>query len=443
MAEDPDARKDETASPAGPFDTTPPGPPHDAVPPPGWGSWVAPPPDPWSPPPNAPWGPSPEGTWTPAPWWPAPVLTPPPDQLEPRLRHPRFERPVFSLAGRAAPRLYAGGWILTMAGLAVLVALIAAAIAGIEMSLPSFMGLAIVEATLLSLAAGLTAAAGAQTLQRRADGWADYFGPSPFLLTAALILLLSALPMRTVLSHLGIDINSAGGSLLGLLVYLVGYVAMVHFLVVRTGALSWHDVVRPAKLALGRDDVELGPRGPVTEEDRLNATPTAVRVLKDVGWALLLLVPVILATVVLLALLMSVLGLTEHDIAPSSPVPVATGLLDRLYALIAVAVVAPIGEEIFFRGFATNAWARSLRRHRAILQAGLFFAAIHVINVDLGNGDTALRVAVVAFGGRIPVSIALAWLYVRRRSIVASGALHSAYNGTLVILSWIAASSVP
>jgi membrane protease YdiL (CAAX protease family) len=327
--------------------------------------------------------------------------------------------------------------------LAVLGGLIAAAAAGIQLALPPFAGLAIAEATVLSLAAGLTAAAAAQTLQRRADGWTDFFGPSPFLLTAALLLFLSAVPLRTLLSHLGIDIESAGGSLLGLLVYLVGYVAMVHFLVVRTGALTWHDVVRPRRLALGEDDVAMGPAGPITDEDRLNATPPAERLLKDVGWALLLLVPVIVGTVLLLAVLMSALGLTDRDISPSSPLPSAQGFLDRLYALIAAAVVAPIGEEIFFRGFATNAWARSLRRHRAILQAGLFFAFIHLINVDLGDPATALRVAVVAFGGRIPVSMALAWLYVRRRSIVASGTLHSAYNGTLVIISWLAASYVP
>jgi membrane protease YdiL (CAAX protease family) len=295
----------------------------------------------------------------------------------------------------------------------------------------------------MSLAAGLIAAGAAQTLQRRADGWQDYFGPSPFLLTAALILLLSAIPMRTILSYLGTDIESAGGSLVGLLVYLIGYVAAVHFLVVRTGALSWHDVVRPRHLAFGRDDVSMGPFGPISDEDRLNATPAGERLLKDVGWALLLLVPVIVATILLLAVLMTMLGLTNHDIAPSSPVPAASSLLDRVYALIAVAVVAPIGEEIFFRGFATNAWARSLKRHRAILQAGLFFAFIHVINVDKGDAGSALRVALVAFGGRIPVSIALAWLYVRRRSIFASGALHSAYNGTLVILSWLASSAVP
>jgi hypothetical protein len=191
MAEDPDATTEENGSPAGPADTLQPKPPAAVQPvntlPPGWAPWGPPPVAPWGPPPAGAWTPPPpiSGPWAPAPWWPTPVLTPPPDQLEPRLRHPRIERSVFALSGRAAPRLYATGWILTVTGLAVLGALIAAAAAGIELSLPSLVGVAIVEATLLSLAAGLVSAAAAQTLQRRLDGWADYFGPSPFLLTAA------------------------------------------------------------------------------------------------------------------------------------------------------------------------------------------------------------------------------------------------------------------
>jgi len=433
MAEDLRATGGENVSPTGEARVTSTEAPSIAAP--------AAPSGPWGPPPG-PWGPPP-GPWGPPPWWPPPVTAPPPDLLEPRLRHPIAGRSTFALAGRAAPRLYAAGWVLTIAGLGVLIGLVAATMAGIELGLPPLVGLALIEATILLVAAGLTAAAAAQALQRRADGWQDYFGPSPFLLTGALILLLSAVPMRTILAHLGIDIQSASGSLLGLLVYLIGYAAMVHFLVVRPGALSWHDIVRPRHLALGRDDVSIGPFGPISDEDRLNSTPAGERLLKDVAWALLLLIPVIIATTLLLTALMTLLGLTNRDIAPSSPVPAASTLLDRIYALIAVAVVAPIGEEIFFRGFATNAWARSLKRHRAILQAGLFFAFIHVINVDLGDASTAPRVALVAFGGRIPVSVALAWLYVRRRSIFASGALHSAYNGTLVILSWIAASAVP
>jgi membrane protease YdiL (CAAX protease family) len=264
-------------------------------------------------------------------------------------------------------------------------------------------------------------------------------------LTAALFLVLSALPVGAALKFIGVDVNSPSATLLGQLVNLIGYVVMVQLLAVRPGALSWHDVVRPRLLARGRDDVSIGPFGPVSDEDRLNATPTIERLIKDVGWALLLLIPVLIATSVAILALMSVLGLTSQDVAPSSPVPAATTALDRLLTLLAVAVVAPIGEEIFFRGFATNAWARSLKRHRAILQAGLFFAFIHIVNVisgDFTDVGTALKVTVVAFGGRIPVSLALAWLYVWRRSIFASGTLHSAYNATLLIISWLAATAV-
>src|ERR1035437_5068399 len=86
-----------------------------------WGPQPAPrgpAPAPWGPP-AAPWGPPP-APWGPAPWWPAPVLTPSPELLEPRLRHPHTSRSTFALAGRAAPRLYSAAWILTIVGLAAL-----------------------------------------------------------------------------------------------------------------------------------------------------------------------------------------------------------------------------------------------------------------------------------------------------------------------------------
>src|ERR1035437_5393725 len=107
-----------------------PGSPQDGIPvtPTPWG----PAPAPWAPQPGqwgpapGPWGPPP-GAWAPQPWWPAPVITPPPDLLEPRLRHPRTSRSTFGLQGRAAPRLYAAGWILSVASLAALSGLIVAA----------------------------------------------------------------------------------------------------------------------------------------------------------------------------------------------------------------------------------------------------------------------------------------------------------------------------
>lgn len=48
------------------------------------------------------------------------------------------------------------------------------------------------------------------------------------------------------------------------------------------------------------------------------------------------------------------------------------------------------------------------------------------------------RAAIFDFGARVPVAIALTWLYVRRRSILASGTLHAGYNGAMTLVSFLA-----
>ena len=103
--------------------------------------------------------------------------------------------------------------------------------------------------------------------------------------------------------------------------------------------------------------------------------------------------------------------------------------------MFAVAVIVPIGEEVFFRGFATNAWGRSLGRNSAILRAALFFAFIHILNGGNGEPGLVLRMAAFNFGARIPVAVALTWLYFRRRSILASSTLHASYNGLIQLLA--------
>ena len=116
------------------------------------------------------------------------------------------------------------------------------------------------------------------------------------------------------------------------------------------------------------------------------------------------------------------------------PCPRSSTGLDPWIAILAVAVIVPIGEEVFFRGFATNAWGRSLGRNSAILRAALFFAFVHILNVSSSEPGLALRMAAFNFGARIPVAIALTWLYFRRRSILASGTLHASYNGLIQLI---------
>jgi membrane protease YdiL (CAAX protease family) len=149
-----------------------------------------------------------------------------------------------------------------------------------------------------------------------------------------------------------------------------------------------------------------------------------------------MLAPVVFASGVLNLALAMILGLTTRDL--SSPLPTSTNGLDPWITLLAVAVIVPIGEEVFFRGFATNAWGRSLARKSAILRAALFFAFIHILNVSSTEPGLALRMAAFNFGARVPVAVALTWLYFRRRSILASGTLHASYNGLIQLIAILA-----
>ena len=78
---------------------------------------------------------------------------------------------------------------------------------------------------------------------------------------------------------------------------------------------------------------------------------------------------------------------------------------------LAGAIVAPFGEEILFRGFATTAWAADRGPRRALVQAALFFAFVHVLTISGGSASEAFGLAVrrlrVADPGR-----ARAWLAV-------------------------------
>jgi membrane protease YdiL (CAAX protease family) len=107
---------------------------------------------------------------------------------------------------------------------------------------------------------------------------------------------------------------------------------------------------------------------------------------------------------------------------------------------VAIAALVPLGEETFFRGYATNAWGRSLGRNSTILRASLFFAFVHVINTASTDASISWRVAIFNFGARVPVAFALTWLYMRRRSILASGTLHAGYNGLITLISFLPAT---
>ena len=60
------------------------------------------------------------------------------------------------------------------------------------------------------------------------------------------------------------------------------------------------------------------------------------------------------------------------------------------------------------------------------------FALAHVLTITGSSAQEAFGLAVVGFATRVPVALALGWLFVRRGSIWAPLGLHMAFNGVLL-----------
>ncbi len=312
---------------------------------------------------------------------------------------------MFTLEGRAAPGLYLVGWLASIMGGAILLVWAFAGITGITSA-----GLVLGGCALLAL--GLASAAGSQSLERRAHGAQAYHGPSPVLVFAAAIPITIIVVVLVFLpaSALGMASDSAAATFLSIVVTGLVYLGLVRLLVVGTGALRWAD------MGLRR---------------------SGQMIAEDLFWSALLALPVILVTALVVDVVIEIVGAV-----PESPLPAAHTSTDLAFNFVAAAVVAPLGEELFFRGFATTAWMRAAGERSAIVRGALFFAIAHVLTVGGTTFGEAFGRAVVAFVGRLPVSLTLGWVYVRRRSLYASIALHATFNGLLVILGEAAARSV-
>ncbi len=322
-----------------------------------------------------------------------------PGPEEPSPRPSPATRPgasTFTIEGRAAPALFVIGWLASVLGLgAVAIALLG----GSHPAAPILL-----LAGLLVLAIGLTAAAGSQGIERRARAVSGYGGPSPFLVFGATVptSLLIAVIVGIPLTFAGLPVDGPLARLGAVVAQAVVYAALIRLLVVDVGALSWADmgVRRPD----GRATAELAG---------------------GALWA----VPVILVTSLVAVLLTRFVPVTP--VSPLPPTGEASGLIINL---IAGAIVAPIGEELLFRGFATTAWARRIGDRRALVRGALFFAVVHVLAISGATAGEAVGLALVGFASRIPVGLALGWLYLRRGSIWAPIGLHATFNAILIVL---------
>ncbi len=304
---------------------------------------------------------------------------------------------TFSLEGRAAPALYLVGWLGSIVGLGIIVIALLAS-GSIGAALLFVIGLAVLGVALL-------AAGGSQAIERSRRVDLAYRGPSPvlaFVAVLAITLVLFVLVLAP-LSALGLDTLSPVATMISLLITALVYVGVVRLLVVGPGALSWAD---------------MGLRVP------------ARRAAVDLALGALLALPV-------LALTLTVGGVLSAFVEPApSPLPDSVDAAGLIVNLVSAAVIAPISEELFFRGFATTAWARAIGARSAIVRGALFFAVAHVVaQLDPSFAEGAQR-ALFSFVALLPVALTLGWLYLARRSLFASIGLHAAFNAIQVVAAF-------
>ena len=344
------------------------------------------------------------GPLEPAPLGPGPVPEGPPP---PPLTGPPGGG-LFTLEGRPAPGLYFAAWGLSVLGGALIfVALQTQA---------EVAGTVLLLAGLLALDLGFATAAGYQVLARRSRPEHRYRGPSPFLLLG--IYAITASLVGGLLGRLlgpSISETSAFGLFSVVLLNVAAIVTVVIF-VRRTGSLSWHDMGWPARGQL-----------------RLR------RAVTDVGYAAGITIPATMLAAFAAALIAMLLQLD-----PTSRPLNRSSTFDEPSLIIAAVILAPIGEEIFFRGFALTAWHRDLGRSRALLRSTVVFAAVHIVNVLGVEGDPSLgaRWALLQFLVILPVGYILGWLF-QQRGIIASIAGHAAYNAIIVTIAILAQRAVP
>ncbi|MGJ7532683.1 MULTISPECIES: lysostaphin resistance A-like protein [unclassified Variovorax] len=131
----------------------------------------------------------------------------------------------------------------------------------------------------------------------------------------------------------------------------------------------------------------------------------------------LLLVPALLLTITsALNLLMRVVPLSAWEESMFSRM--ADG---SIAAVLAVCVLAPLLEEMLFRGIVLRGFLQRYPRGQAIFMSALFFGAAHMNIYQF----------VVGF----VMGTVLAWLYERTRSLIPCIALHATYNITTLLLA--------
>jgi membrane protease YdiL (CAAX protease family) len=311
---------------------------------------------------------------------------------------------TFTIEGRQAPALFVVGWLGTLIGAAV----VGIAIIANRGSLSTLVMLG----GIVLLAIGLVAAAGSQGLERRARGMAGYAGPSPFLVFVASIpvSILAIVIVVLPLDAAGVALDGPVGTLLSVTIQAAVYLGLIRLLVVDTGALDWQS------MGIGRINI------------------AAIREMAGGAmWA----VPVYV-----LAILISSILLTVFPVTPESVLPPTGSAPGFALSLVAGVLVAPFGEELLFRSFATTAWVRGAGVRAGLVRGAVIFAIAHILTITGTSAEEGIQLAIVGFLTRLPIGLALGIVFIRRGSIWSSFGLHAAYNLIVLVIAEVASRSI-
>jgi membrane protease YdiL (CAAX protease family) len=227
-----------------------------------------------------------------------------------------------------------------------------------------------------------------------------YRGPSVLLLLAIVIVLTNLIALPFASDAAALLLGEGELSLLGTLVILVSTQAALL-------AVTWYFVVRPRTLV----------GVPVPGPD----TPAAVR--SGIVWGL----GGWFAATLVSALVVLVFGALGIDAAPQAAEQ-ALSQIDPWLAILALVIIAPIAEEVFFRGVVFNAWLREGGRRAAYVGSSVLFGVIHL--------------NLVAFVPIVVLGLILAWVYERSRNLVAPIVVHAVFNGINVAVFLLADAGV-
>lgn len=246
----------------------------------------------------------------------------------------------------------------------------------------------------LGFTAGLLYSAVRQLRVRRFLAPERYRGPSVFVLLALALVLASAITAPFGADAAALLLGSGELTLVGSVVLLVStQVAML--------LVSWLLVLRPNALAAL-------PRFPGPDASR------AVRM--GLGWGVVAWLGASLASAAVVAIL-EALGL---DVAPQAAEQ-ALAVVEPWVAVLAIVVLAPIAEELFFRGVVFNAFLRERGPRLASIGSAALFAGIHL--------------SIVALLPILLLGLALAWVYHRTGNLLAPIVMHAVVNGISVAIA--------